>query len=310
MDGDLAGVAVQKLTSSGQKVGTAFLANTTTAGNQRSQSVTPLADGGFAVAWIGENQRFDRSADVFARIFSASGFALTGEVRLNSSTNICATPTIAALPTGGFVAAWTEFDYEDPANGWDVLAGAYDHSAVSQRIPERINAYRLSSQLNPRLAVAGDTALATWTSMGQDGYREGVFGRFLTVTGEVADDEFGLNETVVSQQLQPAVASDGANRFVAAWTSFASLEAGFDVVARKFARPAAIVALSQSITVTAEGIQLRWNTELGARYQVERSPNLGIWNSEGGVRTAGGTTDSVTLPLNSTSSFFRIVRLP
>lgn len=310
MDGDMASVAVQKLTALGEKVGAAFVANVTTVGNQRSPSVTPLADGNFAVAWIGENHRFDRSADVFARVFSASGFALTGEVRLNSSTNVCATPAIAALPSGGFAAAWAEFDYEDPANGWDVLAGSFDSNGVAQRTPDRINAYRLSSQLNPRLAVAGDTVLATWTSLGQDGFREGVFGRFLTATADVADDEFGLNETVVSQQLEPSVASDGVNHFVAAWTSFVSLEAGFDVIARKFARPAAVVALSQTISVTQEGIQLHWNSETGAHYQVERSVNLGVWSSEGGVRTATGTTDSVTLPLNSTSSFFRIVRLP
>lgn len=309
-DGDLSGILVQKLTANGQKTGTPFIANITTEGNQRNPAITATTDGGFTVAWVGESQRFDRSADVFARVFSPSGFPLSGEIRLNAGTNICSTPNLAALPNGGFVAAWAELDGEDLANGWDIVAGSYDISGVAQRIPERINSFRRSNQTNPRISVAGDTVLATWTSLNQDGYREGVFGRFLATTGEVADDEFGLNQTVVSQQKESAVASDGANRFVAAWTSFQSLNNGFDVVARKFAKPASIVALQSTLEITPNGARLGWNTEIGGRYQVQRSANLNDWNADGSSRTATGTSDSVVVPLDSVSSFFRIVRLP
>ena len=310
LDGDLAGVVVQKLSATGQKIGAPFIANVTTAGNQRSPSIAATADGGFTIAWIGENQRFERSADVFARVFSPSGFALSGEIRLNATTNLCSAPSITALPTGGFAAAWSEYDYEDAASGWDIVAGAYDSSAAAVRSPGRINAYRLSDQINPRLAVAGDTILATWTSYGQDGYREGVFGRYLAVSGEVADDEFGLNDTVISQQKEPTVASDGANHFVAAWTSFQSVANGFDVIARKYAKPASIVALQSTLELSSAGARLGWSTETGARYQVQRSSDLNSWLNDGAVRTAPGSSDSVTVPLNSVSSFFRIVRLP
>ena len=309
-DGDLAGVAVQKLSPAGQKIGSPFFANVTTAGNQRSPSIAATLDGGFAIAWIGENQRYDRSADVYARVFSSSGFPLSGEVRLNASTNLCSAPSITALPSGGFVAAWSEYDFEDVASGWDVVASAYDASAAALRSPGRINAYRLSNQINPRVAVAGDTILATWTSDGQDGSREGVFGRYLAVTGEVADDEFGLNDTVISQQKEPTVASDGVGRFVAAWTSFQSVSNGFDVIARKYVKPASIVALQSSLELTANGARVGWSTETGARYQVQRSAALTSWSNDGAARTAAGSSDSVTVPLNSVSSFFRIVRLP
>ncbi len=310
LDGDLAGVFVQKLSASGQKIGSPFAANVTTAGNQRSPAVTPTADGGFAVAWVGENQRFDRSADVFARMFSSTGFPLTGEVRLNAGTNICATPSIAALPGGGFAAAWSEYDYDDPASGWDVIAASYDGSATALAVPQTINAYRLSDQLSPRVAVAGDTVLVAWTSNRQDGYQEGVFGRYLAATGEIADDEFGLNDTVISIQKEPVVASDGVNHFVAAWTSFQSLDAGFDVIARKYAKPASVVALNASLAITADGARLEWNTEIGGRYQVQQSSDLNQWNTDAAARTASSSSDSVVFPLTSSSSFFRIVRLP
>ena len=309
-DGDLSGILVQKLNATGAKIGTPWVANVTVEGNQRNPAIIATSDGGFTVAWVGENQRFDRSADVFARVFSSSGFPLSGEIRLNAGTNICSTPCLAALPQGGFVATWNEFDGDEIANGWDVFAGAYDASGVASRLPARINAYRYSNQLNPRISVAGDTALAVWTSLNQDGYREGVFGRFLATTGEVADDEFGLNQTVVSQQLDPVVASDGANRFVTAWTSFNSLANGFDVVARKFAKPATIVALQSTLVTTSGGARLGWNTEVGARYQVQRSGDLNSWTSEGAARTASGTSDTITVPFDSVNSFFRIVRLP
>jgi len=73
-----------------------------------------------------------------------------------------------------------------------------------------------------------------WTSLGQDGSREGVFGQFLHSDGSPDRGEFGVNTTWISQQIHPTVASDGQGRFVAAWTSFVGSAYGFDLHAQRF----------------------------------------------------------------------------
>src|SRR5205807_2652624 len=47
----------QILSPSGQKIGGEFLVNQFTSWNQRTPSVAALANGGFAIAWVSEQQR-------------------------------------------------------------------------------------------------------------------------------------------------------------------------------------------------------------------------------------------------------------
>ena len=310
-DGGRYGVFGQRLTSAGEKLGGKFRLSTTADSNQRSSTVAALADGGFAAAWVSENQRFERSADVFARIFGPAGTPLTGEMRLNQSTNLTATPALAALPEGGFVAAWAEYDYDAPANGWDITVGAFTQQAVATRPTVRLNTYRKSDQLSPKLAVGNGTLMAVWSSKGQDGSREGVFGRSLSPQLELLDEESGLNQTTISQQLTPVIASDPTGRALVAWSSFGSLDSGFDLMARKFIAPAVVARLTCDIAAVAEGVRLTWQTEPGRSYQVQRSSDPVNWDGAEKVdRTAGEATDSAVFPSGSARGFFRIVRLP
>src|SRR6185369_14145960 len=68
----------------------------------------------------------------------------------------------------------------------------------------------------------------------QDGSHEGVYGQFLNVIGTAVGGEFRVNSTVASKQFQPAVASDGANRFLAIWSSFVGGTRSFDLYAQRY----------------------------------------------------------------------------
>jgi len=96
------------------------------------------------------------------------------------------------------------------------------------------------------------------------------------------------------------------------WTSFNSLESGFDLVARKFAAPASIAKLSCDIVKTTDGVKLSWATDPGRTYQVQRSSDASNWDgADRSDRLAGGASDSVVYPLTTASgTFFRVVRLP
>jgi hypothetical protein len=55
--------------------------------------------------------------------------------------------------------------------------------------------------------------LVVWTSLGQDGSREGVYGQFVHSDGSLVGGEFRVNTTTIGQQMQPAVVSDGVGQF-------------------------------------------------------------------------------------------------
>ena len=60
---------------------------------------------------------------------------------------------------------------------------------------------------NTRRSVSaiGTDYLVVWTSLGQDGSREGVFGQFLHAGGTPVGGEFRVNTTTAGPQMQPAV---------------------------------------------------------------------------------------------------------
>lgn len=219
-DGSLWGVYARRMTAAGGLAGAQeFLVNQYTTGNQRHPAVCTLANGNVVFAWVSEGERFVGSSDIYARVFTAAGMPVTTEFLVNSSPNKCAAPVLAALNSGGFTAAWSQKDTV-LTNGWDVWGRAFSPYGASVSA-FRINSYLYGDQYQPRLASGPSGCLAVWTSLGQDGDREGVFGRFLAGGNQVSGDEFQVNTTWVSQQLDPDVEWNGVDRFLVLWTSLA-----------------------------------------------------------------------------------------
>ena len=105
----------------------------------------------------------------------------------------------------------------------------------------RINTQLYGDQYSPKIRRTGSTYLDVWTSIGQDGSREGVFGRYLNDDGTVSGDELQVNSTTFAQQMHQALASDGSGRFLAAWTSYGVGVEGFDLYGQQYANPALVV---------------------------------------------------------------------
>lgn len=226
----------QVLSPVGQKVGGEFVVNQFTSYNQRTPAIAGLNDGRFVVAWISEQQRFDNSVDIYARIFNADGSSSGNEIPVNTSTNVCANPSVVACPNGGFMIAWSEKDLTSiKTNSWDVYARVFLNTGVAFGPVSRLNQYLFGDQYAPKLASLGSDVLAVWTSLGQDGSREGVFGRFLRNDLTPLGNEFLVNTTTVGPQMHPAIAADGVGRFLVAWSSFAGLAPGFDLFAQRYA---------------------------------------------------------------------------
>lgn len=229
--GGLQDVYFQLLTPAGVKSGSETRANVVTAYNQRSAAIAPLSDGRFVLVWVSEQQRFENSVDVYARIFEANGAAATGEFLINSGTNVCANPSVAPSADGGFMVAWAQATQQFP-NTWDIYARPF--SGTSGGVTRLVNTYIAGDQLAPKISSIGSDYLVVWTSMAQDGSQLGVYGRFLKGDGTFAGGEFRVNTTTQSFQQHPAVASDGVGTFLTAWSSYVGSPNSVDLFAQRY----------------------------------------------------------------------------
>lgn len=224
----------QILTPAGAKSGGETLVNSTTAFNQRSAAIAPLSDGRYVVVWVSEQQRFENSVDVYARVFTANGGAASSEFLINSGTNVCASPSVAPSADGGFIVAWMQKDILVSSNSWDVFARPFSGAGFGG-VTRRVNTEVYGDQLGPKISAVNSDYLVVWTSMGQDGSQEGVYGQYLASDGALSGGEFRLNSTTPSQQFHPVVASDGVATFLSVWTGFIGGPNSFDLFAQRYA---------------------------------------------------------------------------
>jgi hypothetical protein len=269
------------LSPDGVTVSNEFLVNQFTSYNQRTPSVAALKGGGFVVAWVSEQQRkvasnientfyvsggatavstnennigvsqntnyfssssssLAPSVDIYARLYQSNGVAASDEFLVDTGSNPSANPNVASSSDGSFMVAWSGRDMINITNGWDVYARPFSSSGVGGTTV-RLNTYLRGNQYAPRISAIGLDYLAVWTSLGQDGSREGVYGQLVHNDGSLVGGEFRVNTTTVSQQMQPVVASDGVNQFIAVWTSYTGSPGSFDLFAQRYINVSAVL---------------------------------------------------------------------
>ncbi len=290
--GSMLDVYGQVLTPAGQKVGGEFLINQFTAYNQRSPAVAALKNGGFVVAWVSEQERASfnltgvdnnngsapavagsPSVDVYARFYNSNGVAQGNEFLVNKDYNPCSTPAVAVASDGTFMVVWAAQDASNLANGWDIYARPF--SGANGGTAVRVNSYIYGDQYAPRISAIGGDYLIVWTSLGQDGSREGVFGQFVHEDGSLVGPELRVNTTTPGSQMQPTVASDGVAQFLVVWTGFTFSAASMDLFAQRYANVAAVLQPMSAPFVYAPFV-LNGSGVYQPQLQVSWPPLLGI----------------------------------
>ncbi|WP_173977550.1 DUF4347 domain-containing protein, partial [Magnetospirillum sp. LM-5] len=113
--------------SSGTPLGSEFIINQATAGDQEGPSVSALQGGGFVVSWHDNNQV--SGWDVMARRFDNAGVAQSAAFRLNTTTTLNQMDSdVASLVGGGFVAVWESNDQD--GNGRAVVDRLFHPNAA------------------------------------------------------------------------------------------------------------------------------------------------------------------------------------
>jgi hypothetical protein len=250
--GSMMDVYFQMFTRDGNKIGAETLVNQFTSNNQRSPSIVALANGTFAVGWVSEQERWTDasngipSVDIYARVFNGDGTPSAvnsgNEILVNVNSNVCAYPSMAAAPDGGFIATWMEKDLVVRNNGWDIFARRFSGFGVGGNVT-RVNTQLYGDQHSPKIQSAGTNYFDIWTSLQQDGSREGVFGTFLNDDATTSGSELQVNTTTFGPQMHQTLGTDGAGRFLAAWTSFGVGLNGFDLFSQKYINPSVVASV-------------------------------------------------------------------
>jgi Ca2+-binding RTX toxin-like protein len=217
-DGSGNGVYAQRYGASGAAVGGEVRVNSTTLDHQQSPVIDGLSDGGYVVSWM-SNVQDGSSFGIYAQRYDASGAAVGGEVRVNSTTlDSQQGPAIGALSDGGYVVSW--MSNAQDGSGWGIYAQRYNASGAAVGGEVRVNSTTLDSQQEPAIGALSDGGyVVSWMSYGQDGSGPGIYSQRYDTSGAAAGGEVRVNSTTFDSQYQPAISALSDGGYVVSWTS-------------------------------------------------------------------------------------------
>jgi hypothetical protein len=230
-DGDGGGIFGQRYDGAGSKLGGEFRLNSQTTLLQEDPAVARDPAGNFVVVWTSDQ---DPGPGIFGQRYDSAGVPLGSEFRVNTyTTGNQERPSVASDASGNFVVVWDGRGLGDSITG---IFGQRFDSAGNKRGGEfRVNSY--VSQTQWFASVASDASgdfVVVWTSVSQDGDRDGIFGQRYDSAGVAQGAEFRVNSQTVRDQRNAsvAVAPDGA--FVVVWESSAKYGSYFDIFGQRY----------------------------------------------------------------------------
>ena len=235
-------VYLRRYTRQGVPVGNEIRANQFTRFSQRNPALAPLANGNFLLAWVSENQGVSDTdllqgvtrQDIYGRLFNSAGAPLTDEFMLNDSASAQnGFPSVAALAGGGFRLAWAQAT-GSLTDGMDIMTRAFDANGTPLAAAQRVNTWTRGDQFAPKIAACAAGELIVWTSLGQDGSAEGIYGQWIS-GGSFIGTEFRVNTSVALSQYQPAVAVGPGSSLVIGWAGYNPGNHGFDIFGQRYA---------------------------------------------------------------------------
>jgi hypothetical protein len=263
------GIYAQRFDSLGNPLGAQILVNQTVIFNQRNPAIAALADGSYAVAWttelitgFGTGEAVIQGINVMYRKFAVSGAPSGNEIQANDHLNICASPAIAPTPDSGFTLVWVERDADVTANGLDIYARIVAPGGYPTADSFLVNSYTFGDQFAPQITTSGGSQLVVWSSLGQEGNREGVYGCFITA-GAVSSPEFRVNTSTVTAKQDPSIAATPAGGFLLLWDAYSPGGYGYEIYAQRQQNSWPILPPPTVTALGANQFLVSWNPLLG-----------------------------------------------
>jgi hypothetical protein len=165
----------RRFAGAGHRLGEEF--RVTSAGSP--PSLASDASGRFVVAW----HRWGAygGEEIYGRRYDAEGAPVGPQFHVNTfQYGYQQHPAVASDADGNFVVVWESAGQDGQYFG--IFGQRYDSAGVPQDGEFQVNAHTTGQQLGPSLAATGPNQFSVvWTSDGQDGDGEGVFGTRLAL---------------------------------------------------------------------------------------------------------------------------------
>ena len=186
------------------------------AGHQQNPHVAVGPNGGYVV-W--QNATTESKGErILAQRLNADFKGVGGAIVIsqNLAGNNEINPRVALLPNGAAVITWQSGSRSSPDIYFRVVNGAGNTSTGIQRV----NTFATGIQSDADVAaLAAGQVLVVWTSLGQDGDGEGIYGQRFTPAGVREGPEFLINQTTARNQSKPNVVALTGDKFVVGWIS-------------------------------------------------------------------------------------------
>lgn len=235
-DGSDKGIYAQRFFSSGAKVGSEFLVNSTTAFSQARPSIDMSSDGKFVIVW--ESWKQDSSLPsgygLFGQRFASDGSKLENEFQINSYSNDYQWFGDVALdPNGNFIVVWCSWRQDGHDGG--IYGQRYFQDGTRNGIEFQVNTTSAYYQWLPRAAISKDSSfIVVWSSWKQDGSREGIYAQLFDKFGRNKSFEFRVNDHTENYQWEPGIAFGNENELIVVWSSWdQSAGSDYDIYARR-----------------------------------------------------------------------------
>ena len=240
----------------GNPLGPEFRVNTYTTGIQAAASVRADALGNFVVVWASGLAQDGSAYGIFGQRYASTGAPSGPEFRVNTYTpGAQVYPTVAGDPAGGFVVLWTSNGQDGSGDG--VFGQRYASTGAPLGPEFRVNSYTTSGQHTAAAASdASGNFVVVWTSAGQDGSGDGVFGQRYASTGAPLGPEFRVNTYTTMSQHYPAVASDSAGNFVVVWGSGGQDGSAYGIFGQRYASSGAPLGPEFRVSTYTTGQQV------------------------------------------------------
>lgn len=283
-----------------------------------SPAVSAMSDGRFTVVWAGRDGVRTNGWDIYGRLFSPSGAPQSEPFRLNTHTyGDQFGPRIGSVGANQLVV-WSSLgqdkdqgrllrriDADGSVNtiqtgrsgSWQSVYGRLLSDGAPAESEFRVNT-TLGKQLHP--GVGADSAgrfLATWSS-------------FNVGSGfDLYSQSFNTTPLPGSTNgVAARLAAAGANDSAGGASGTGGANGGTARVGGGGA--SGIAEWRVSLTGPLSKLRLNWNTEAGARYQVQSSSDLRHWTDLAAPRNGTGAADSLGVDANGESGFFRVLKQP
>jgi len=199
-------------------VGSEFIVNTSTDGNQYYPDTAMDSSGNFVVVWSADED--PDSLGIYAQKFDSNGNKIGTEFLVNQAiAGIQYYPTIGMSNSGEFVVTWHEYD--DLAGIYNIKAQLFDNFASKVGSEFQVNTSPGVILLYPEVDMNNNGQFViSWSNLGEEDSSFGVYAQMYDDQANPVGTEFLVNTyTNQAQMLSDLIVNDDGS-YVITWTSY------------------------------------------------------------------------------------------